>query len=178
MQKYGWFSSEMRNNILSQSWCWLLRLKSDLHDAQQGLFPLQSLSILCIEGFLGDTKDVEDFEFWCRCKTQYFWGLNQNIFKIWAQIRFKIQHNILLRSASIIPQDFPCQENTFCAQFCQTTIPMGLQSCFCSCVFLAYDMYYITVFVYFTSFVYYCISVFLGTTLPTDNSQGTLCFLC
>ena len=174
MQKYGWFSSEMRNNILSQSWCWLLRLISDLHDAQQGLFPLQSLSILCIEGFLGDTKDVEDFEFWCRCKTQYFWGLNQNIFKIWAQIRFKIQHNILLRSASIIPQDFPCQENTFCAQFCQTKIPMGLQSCFCSCVFL----YYITVFVYFTSFVYYCISVFLGTTLPTDNSQGTLCFLC
>ena len=137
-------------------------------------FKLFKNILLCIEGFLGDTKDVEDFEFWCRCKTQYFWGLNQNIFKIWAQIRFKIQHNILLRSASIIPQDFPCQENTFCAQFCQTTITMGLQSCFCSCVFL----YYITVFVYFTSFVYYCISVFLGTTLPTDNSQGTLCFLC
>ena len=71
-KKYCWFSSEMLNNRLRKSWCWLLRLKSDLHDAQQGLFPLQSLSILCIEGFLGDTKDVEDFEFWCRCKTQYF----------------------------------------------------------------------------------------------------------
>ena len=34
--------------------------------------------------------------------------------KILAQIRFRIQHNILLRSAGIIPQDLACRENTFC----------------------------------------------------------------
>ena len=53
--------------------------------------------------------------------------------KILAQIRFRIQHNILLRSAGIIPQDLACRENTFCWAKVYTKI---LSTLFGKCILL------------------------------------------
>ena len=53
--------------------------------------------------------------------------------KILAQIRFRIQHNILLRSAGIIPQDLACRENTFCWAKVYTKI---LSTLFRKCILL------------------------------------------
>ena len=54
--------------------------------------------------------------------------------KILAQIRFRIQHNILLRSAGIIPQDLACRENTFCwAKVYTKILPTLFEKCILLC---------------------------------------------